>query len=61
MMKVNDCVESLKTGKKGIIQASYSNDLFLMFNGDGYEHLLPSEMEIIDKKDVPFRVDLYEF
>lgn len=45
MFKVGDYVESLKTGKRGIIQASYPEGRFLLFTGTGYEHLFPEEMK----------------
>ena len=57
--KLNDTVKSLKTGKKGLIQATYSNEKFLFYHGNGYEHLTENEMEHIPESEVPFRVDLY--
>lgn len=60
MFKLNNCVKSLKTGKVGIIQATYDDDMFLMFHGNGYEHLYSYEMEHVEESVVPFRVDLYQ-
>lgn len=46
--KVGDRVESLKTGRQGVLQASYPNGQFLMFHGKGYEHLYPEEMKHVE-------------
>jgi len=60
MFKTNDTVKSKKTGKVGIIQGTYPNDLFLMYHGNGYEHLKTSEMENTKDSELTFRKDLYE-
>jgi hypothetical protein len=54
--KINDCVESLVTGRKGVIQATYPDDQYLMYHGKGYEHLYSDQMRHIEEKDVPFAV-----
>ena len=58
--EVNDCAESLTTGNKGILQASYPDGKFLLYYGKVYEHLLPKQMKHISENDVPFRVDLHK-
>lgn len=58
--KVNDCVESLETGNRGVLQGSYPNGKFILFYKKGYEHLLPEQMKHIEPSEVPFRVDLYQ-
>ena len=54
--KVDDCVQSLVTGKRGVLQASYPDGKFLLYHGKGYEHLFPQQMKHIEEKDVPFAV-----
>ena len=53
MFKVGDYAESLVTGNKGVLQASYPGGEFLLYHGDGYEHLKPEQMKRIDRADVP--------
>lgn len=58
IFKVNDSVRSLKTGKVGIIQATYDNPKeYLLYHGKGYEHLKPNEMDHVEDTIVPFNVD----
>jgi len=59
IFKLNETVESLKTGKRGIIQATYPSGLFLMYYIEGYEHLYMHEMKHIPEEYVPFNVSLY--
>jgi hypothetical protein len=54
--KVNDFVESLETHKKGILQASYPDGTFLLYHGEGYEHLKPEQMKHVKREEVPAMV-----
>ncbi len=47
--KINDQVKSKISDKIGIIQATYDDDMFLVYDGKYYEHLYSYDMEKILK------------
>ena len=53
-MKTNTVVRSNKTGKTGIVQATWKSGKFMMFTGTNYEHFdSSSEVEIeTDEKKI---------